>query len=138
MKVKHAIPVAVIVLAVGIALAAMLGLGAGDASWLGMTVTNLSVSEAAGNGIPTDGSRVAVVKVEKAALTSGIVVGDVLIGINGKPINSIATFLDAAQAAKNTRTPAGRIDDVVVTLRRFGQTVMVTIRSEVIEAYGSP
>jgi hypothetical protein len=31
----------------------------------------------------------------------------------------------------------GRIGDVVVTIRRFGQTVMVTIRSEVIEALGT-
>jgi S1-C subfamily serine protease len=124
-------------LVAGVAIFAMLGGGVGDASWLGMTVDNLSADEAARQGIPTAGSRVAVVKVDKAALASGIVVGDVLIGINGKPVNSIGTFLDAARAAMNSRNSVGRMSDVVVTIRRFGQTVMVTIRSEVIEAVGT-
>jgi S1-C subfamily serine protease len=138
MKVKYLIPGAVVVLAAGVTLAAMLEVGTGDASWLGMTVKNLSAREAAELRIPTDGSRVAVVKVEKAALASGIVIGDVLIGINGRPLDSIKTFLEAARAAMSARAPGGRVQDVVVTLRRFGQTVMVTIRSEVIEAYGTP
>ena len=137
MRKRHLAPVAVVVLVVGLAIFAMLGGGVGDASWLGMTVENLSASEAARQGIPTAGSRVGVVKVDRAALTSGIVVGDVLIGINGKSVDSVGTFLDAARSAMNTRNSLGRISDVVVTIRRFGQTVMVTIRSEVIEALGT-
>ena len=137
MRKRHLAPVAVVVLVVGLAIFAMLGGGVGDASWLGMTVENLSAGEAARQGIPTAGRRVVVVKVDKAALTSGIVVGDVLIGINGKSVDSVGTFLDAARSAMNTRNSLGRIGDVVVTIRRFGQTVMVTIRSEVIEALGT-
>jgi S1-C subfamily serine protease len=137
MRKRHLAPVAVVIAVAGLAVFAMLGGGVGDASWLGMTVDNLSAGEAARQGIPTAGSRVAVVKVDKAALASGIVVGDVLIGINGKPVNSIETFLDAARAAMSTRNSLGRMSDVVVTVRRFGQTAMVTIRSEVIDALGT-
>lgn len=140
MKTRFLLPVASLAVPVALALFAMVGGGVGDACWLGMTVESLTAAEAARMGVPTVSSRVVVVKVDRAALASGLIARDVVIGINGQSVGSTATFLATARDATSKRRSDGRVDDVVVTVRRFdqtvAQTVMLTISSEVIAAFG--
>jgi len=136
MKSRFLLPVALLALPAALAVFAMVGGGVGDASWLGMTVEDLTPAQAAQMGVPTAGSRVAVVKAARAALASGIITRDVIIGINGQAVDSSTTFLAVARDAMGKRRTDGSIDDVVVTVRRYGQTVMITVTSEMITAYG--
>jgi S1-C subfamily serine protease len=137
MNTRLLLPAGLISVPVALAVFAMAGGGVGDASWLGMTVEDLTRAEAAQMGVPTIGSRVVVVKVSGAALAAGIVARDVIIGVNGQTVSSKGSFLSVAQDAMSKRRADGQIDDIVITVRRYGQTIMVTVTSEFISAYGA-
>ncbi len=117
-----------------IALYAMFGGGIGEASWLGMTVDELNRSEEAAFGVPANVGRVVVVRVEGAAMERGVMVRDVVLGINGRPVDSINTFLESARAVLRARSADGLGNDVVLTLNRFGRPLTVTVPAEVVAA----
>jgi len=113
---------------------AVAGGGIGDAAWLGMKVETLDRAEAARMRVPANAGQVVVVAVEGPALSSGILVGDLVVGINGRKVQSVDEFLKAARAAMTSRGPDGRLPDVVITLNRLGNPLVVTVPSEWVEA----
>ena len=117
-----------------VALFAIAGGGIGDAAWLGMKVDALHRAEAARMGVPANAGQVVVVAVEGPALSSGVIVGDLVIGINGRKVRSVDEFLSAARSVMTSRGKDGRLPDVVLTLNRLGNTLVVTVPSEWVEA----
>ena len=113
---------------------AIAGGGIGDAAWLGMKVDALDKAEAARLRVPANAGQVVVVAEEDPALTSGVIVGDLVVGINGRKIQSLDEFLKAARSVMTSRGQDGRLPDVVLTLNRLGNPVIVTVPSEWVEA----
>ncbi len=113
---------------------AIAGGGIGDAAWLGMKVDALHRAEAARLRIPANAGRVVVVAVEGPALSSGIIVGDLVLGINGRKVQSVDEFLQAARFVMTSRGPDGQLPEVVLTLNRLGHPLVVTVPSEWVEA----
>jgi S1-C subfamily serine protease len=113
---------------------ALAGGGIGDAAWLGMKVSALHKSEAARLRIPANAGQVVVVAVDGPALSSGVIVGDLVLGINSQNVGSVNEFLKAARSVMTARGADGRLPDVVLTLNRLGQSVVVTVPSEWVEA----
>lgn len=112
---------------------AISGGGIGDASWIGMKVDTLDNAKAAQMGVPANAGHVVVVAVNDPALKSGVIVGDLVVGINSRKIQSVEDFLRSAQSVMTTRGPDGRLPDVVLTLNRLGHSLVVTVPSEWIE-----
>jgi len=113
---------------------AIAGGGVGDATWLGMKVDALDKAEAARLRVPANAGQVVVVAVEDPALTSGVIVGDLVVGINGRKVQSLDEFLKAARSVMTSRGQDGGLPDVVLTLNRLGNPVVVTVPSEWVEA----
>jgi S1-C subfamily serine protease len=113
---------------------AIAGGGIGDAAWLGMKVETLDRAEAARMRVPANAGQVVVVAVEGPALSSGIIVGDLVVGINGRQVQSVDEFLSAARSVMTSRGQDGRLPDVVLTLNRLGNPLVVTVPSEWVEA----
>ena len=112
---------------------AVAGGGIGDAAWLGMKVDALNDSDAARLRVPANAGKVVVVAVDGPALSSGVIVGDLILGINGKNVLSVDEFLKAARFVMTSRGADGQLPDVVLTLNRLGQPVVVTVPSEWVE-----
>ena len=108
--------------------------GIGDTTWLGMKVDALDRAEASRMGVSANAGRVVVVAVENPALTSGVRVGDLVIGINGRKVRSMDEFSKAAWFVMSSRGQDGRLPDVVLTLNRMGKPLVVTVPSEQVEA----
>ncbi len=119
---------------VPIMLFAIAGGGIGDAAWLGMKVDALDRAEAARMRVPANAGQVVVVAVEGPALSSGVIVGDLVLGINGRTVQSVKDFLKAGRFVMTSRGPDGRLPDVVLTLNRLGRPLVVTVPSEWVEA----
>ena len=122
-----AAPLPVVLYAIG-------GGGIGDAAWLGMKVDALHRAEAARMGVPANAGQVVVVAIEDPALSSGVIVGDLVVGINGRKVQSVDDFLNAARSVMTSRGPDGRLPDVVLTLNRLGNPLVVAVPSEWVEA----
>ncbi len=120
-------PIALVVFAIA-------GGGIGDAAWLGMKVGTLHKSEAARLRVPANAGQVVVLAVNDSALSSGVIVGDLVLGINGQKVESVDDFLKGARSVMSSRGADGKLADVVLTLNRLGQTVVVTVPSEWVEA----
>ncbi len=112
---------------------AVAGGGIGDAAWLGMKVDAMHRSEAARMRVPANAGKVVVVAVEGPALSSGVIVGDLLLGVNGQKVESVNDFLKAAQFVMTSRGQDGQLPDVVLTLNRLGHPLVVTVPSEWVE-----
>ncbi len=117
-----------------VVLFAIAGGGIGDAAWIGMKVDTLSRAEAARMRVPANAGQVVVVAVEGPALSSGVIVGDLVVGINGRKVESVVDFLKAARFVMTSRGQDGRLPDVVLTLNRLGNPLVVTVPSEWVEA----
>ncbi len=63
-----------------------------ELEWIGMTVTPIETSTAAALGIPSDVGGVIVEEADGLAARAGVRQGDVLQGINGKPVQDLAGF----------------------------------------------
>ncbi len=113
---------------------AIAGGGIGDAAWLGMKVDVLHKAEAARMRVPANAGHVVVVAVEGPALSSGVIVGDLVLGINGRKVGSVRDFLKAAQFVMTSRGQDGRLPDVVLTLNRLGNPLVLNVPSEWVEA----
>jgi membrane-associated protease RseP (regulator of RpoE activity) len=112
---------------------AMAGGGIGDAKWMGITVDTLSRSEAAELRVPANAGAVVVVKVGEPAISCGVIVGDVIVGMNSVPIKSIDDFLEQARRAMANRGPDGLLSDTVLSVNRLGRLVTITIPAEWME-----
>ena len=60
-------------------------------------------------------------------------VGDLVMGINGRKVQSVDEFLRAARWVMTSRGRDGRLPDVVLTLNRMGNPLLVTVSSELVE-----
>jgi len=123
-----------LVVPVAVMLFAIAGGGIGDAAWLGMKVDVLHKAEAARMKVPANAGHVVVVAVEGPALSSGVIVGDVVLGINGRKVESVRDFLKAAHFVMTARGQDGRLPDVVLTLNRLGHPLLISVPSEWVEA----
>jgi len=126
--------IAFLLLPVPIVLFAISGGGIGEAAWLGMKVDALHQSEAARMRVPANAGHVVIVAVEGAALSSGVIVGDLVLGVNGQKVESVNDFLGAARFVMESRGPDGQLPDVVLTLNRLGNPLVITMPSEWVEA----
>ena len=78
--------------------------------------------------------QVVVVRIEDPALSSGVIVGDLVVGINGRKVQSLEEFLKAARSVMTSRGQDGRLPDVVLTLNRLGRPLVITVPSARVEA----
>ncbi len=102
-------------------IAALLHIGAGDAEWGGMTVSNITPSIAMEFNIPKDEKGVVVNWCEDPSYSSGLRGGDLLKAINNKKVHSIAEFL---KVSKNIDLAQGTLLDVL----RNGEPLYITLR----------
>ena len=131
---KRYLEILLLVAPLPIMLFAVAGGGIGDAAWLGMKVDAMHKSEAARMRVPANAGEVVVVAVEGAALSSGVIVGDLVLGINGQKVESVNDFLKTARFVMTSRGQDGQLPDVVLTLNRLGHPLVVTVPSEWVEA----
>ncbi len=75
----------------GIAMFSTVGTG-DEMAWIGITADPLDAETAAALGIPTDMGGIVVREVDGIAQRAGVRHGDVVLGINGKPIQDMAGF----------------------------------------------
>jgi C-terminal processing protease CtpA/Prc len=99
-----------------------------------MKVDALHQAEAARLRVPANAGQVVVVAVDGPALSSGVIVGDFVLGINGQKVQSVDEFLKVARLVMTSRAPDGQLPDVVLTLNRLGQPLVVTVPAEWVEA----
>ncbi|MBF0521966.1 MAG: PDZ domain-containing protein [Candidatus Omnitrophica bacterium] len=104
-------------------IAALMHIGAGDAEWGGMSVSNITPANAMEFNIPKDEKGVVVNWCEDPAYTSGIRGGDLLKAINNKKIKNISDFLNIT---KQTSLDQGALLDVL----RNGQPIYITLENK--------
>jgi len=102
-------------------IAALLHIGAGDAEWGGMTVSNITPSIAMEFNIPKDEKGVVINWCEDPSYASGLRSGDLLKAVNNKKIHNISEFL---KQVKSIDLDRGALLDVV----RNGQPLYLTLK----------
>ncbi|MBF0618639.1 MAG: PDZ domain-containing protein [Candidatus Omnitrophica bacterium] len=104
--------------------AALMHIGAGDAEWAGMSVSNITPSIAMEHNIPKEEVGVVVNWCESPSYDAGVRTGDVLKGINNKKIKNLSDFLNVT---KVTNIADGALLDV----SRQGQPLYITMENKV-------
>ena len=102
-------------------IAALLHIGAGDAEWGGMTVSNITPSIAMEFNIPKDEKGVVINWCEDPSYGSGLRSGDLLKAVNNKKIRNIGEFL---KTVKTIDLGRGALVDIV----RNGQPLYLTLK----------
>ncbi|MBF0594571.1 MAG: magnetochrome domain-containing protein [Candidatus Omnitrophica bacterium] len=100
--------------------AALLHIGAGDAEWGGMTVSNVTPARQMEFAIPKDEKGVVVNWCEDPAYVAGVRGGDLLKAINNKPVTNLDDFL---KVTKVTDLSQG----VLLDVSRQGQPLYITM-----------
>lgn len=74
-----------------------------DAKWLGATLHSLSGDEFSAFGVTQEAGGVAVLALPKSSLAAkaGIEEGDLIQGVNGKPVSNLSQFFNALSKAKS-------------------------------------
>jgi hypothetical protein len=103
-------------------IAALLHIGAGDAKWSGMTVSNITPANAMEFNIPKDEKGVVINWCEDPAYSSGLRGGDLLKAINNKKVHSIPEFLNVT---KTVNIDQGALLDIL----RNGQPLYITLKN---------
>ncbi|MHC5035820.1 MAG: PDZ domain-containing protein [Planctomycetota bacterium] len=109
---------------IALTLYAMFSTGGGidEMQWIGMSVTPLEPATAAALGMPSDSGGVMVGEVDGIAQRAGLRHGDVLVGINGKPVRDMAGF------AGVTREVDVAKNDAQLDVIRRGSRISILIR----------
>ena len=102
-------------------IAALLHIGAGDAEWAGMTVSNITPSIAMEFNITKDEKGVVINWCESPSYDSGLRSGDLLKAVNNKQIHNISEFL---KVVKTIDLDKGALVDIV----RNGQPLYLTLK----------
>jgi len=102
-------------------IAALLHIGAGDAEWGGMTVSNITPSIAVEFNIPKDEKGVVVNWCEDQSYGSGVRSGDLLKAINNKKVRNVSEFL---KVTKTINLKQGTLLDIL----RNGQPLYITLK----------
>lgn len=105
-------------------IAALMHIGAGDAEWGGMTVSNITPSTAMEFNIPKDEKGVVVNWCEDPSYSSGLRGGDLLKAVNNKKIHNISEFL---KTTKTINLDQGVLLDVL----RNGQPLYITLKNKI-------
>ncbi|MBF0386929.1 MAG: magnetochrome domain-containing protein [Candidatus Omnitrophica bacterium] len=100
--------------------AALMHIGAGDAEWGGMTVSNPTSALQMEFAIPKDETGVVVDWCEDPAYTAGVRSGDLIKGINNRKVANLADFL---KVTKVTSLEQGVLLDIL----RNGQPLFITM-----------
>ncbi|MBF0494215.1 MAG: hypothetical protein HQL28_03685 [Candidatus Omnitrophica bacterium] len=103
--------------------AALMHIGAGDAEWMGMSVSNLTPANAMEFGIPKDERGVVVNWCEDPAYSSGVRGGDLIKAINNKKVKSIGEFLKVTKTVDISK-------GVLIDALRNGQPLYITLESK--------
>ncbi|MBF0217226.1 MAG: hypothetical protein HQL30_09575 [Candidatus Omnitrophica bacterium] len=103
-------------------LAALLHVGAGDAEWMGMSVSNITPAIAMEFGVPKDEKGVVVNWCEDPAYSSGIREGDLLKSVNNQKTDSISKFLKCVKMIDIRK-------GVLVDVLRNGQPIYITLEN---------
>ena len=103
-------------------IAALLHIGAGDAEWGGMTVSNITPSISMEFNIPKNEKGVVINWCEDPAYSSGLRGGDLLKAVNNKKVHNISEFL---KVAKTIDLDKGALVDIV----RNGQPLYLTFKN---------
>ncbi|HBR14165.1 MAG TPA: hypothetical protein DD723_01290 [Candidatus Omnitrophica bacterium] len=104
-------------------MAALMHIGAGDAEWAGMSVSNITPALRMEFNIPKDEQGVVVNWSEDPAYSAGVLGGDLLKAINNKKVKNISEFLKGAKAA-NLET------GVLLDMLRNGQPLYITMENK--------
>ena len=104
-------------------LAAMLYVGVGDAEWAGLTISDLTPTQAVEYGIPEGEKGVVVKYVEDQAYYSGVKEGDLLKAINGSPVRSVAEFLKVARGVNMA-------EGVLLDIMRRDKPLYITLKNQ--------
>lgn len=104
--------------------AALLHIGAGDAEWGGMTVSNITPSIAMEFNIPKNEKGVVINWCEDPSYTSGIRGGDLLKAVNNKKVHNISEFL---KVTKTINLEQGTLLDIL----RNGQPLYITLKNKI-------
>ncbi|MBF0330854.1 MAG: PDZ domain-containing protein [Candidatus Omnitrophica bacterium] len=104
--------------------AALMHIGAGDAEWGGMTVSNQTPAIMMEFGIPKGEKGVIVNWAEDPAYTAGIRSGDMIKAINNKPVTDLKDFLNVT---KVTNLDQGVLLDIL----RHAQPLYITMENKV-------
>ena len=96
----------------------------GEVEWIGMTVRSLDAETAAALGIPSDACGVFVEDVDGIAQRAGVRHGDVLLGIDGKPVRDMRGF--SRLAGKTDLSKGGTQLDIIRRGVRMGLPVFVS------------
>lgn len=102
--------------------AALMHIGAGDAEWSGMTVSNTTAALQMEFGIPKEEKGVVVNWCEDPAFAAGVRGGDLIKAINNKPVLTINDFL---KVTKVTDVSNGVLLDIL----RQGQPLFITMQN---------
>ncbi|MBF0484539.1 MAG: magnetochrome domain-containing protein [Candidatus Omnitrophica bacterium] len=105
-------------------LAALMHVGAGDAEWGGMSVSNATPMMMMEHNIPKDEQGVVVDWCEDPAYSAGVRAGDLLKAINNKRIKNLSDFLKVTKA---TNLKPGALLDIL----RNGQPLYITMENKV-------
>jgi serine protease Do len=103
-----------------------------ELEWIGMTVKPLETGTAAALGIPSNVGGVIVEEVDGVAARAGVRDGDVLQGINGKPVGDMADFSELA--GKTDLSKAGA--QLVVNRRGLQIPILAYPSAAVIQGRG--
>lgn len=103
--------------------AALLHIGAGDAEWAGMSVSNVTPARAMEFNIPKEEQGVVVNWCEDPAYSAGIRGGDLLKAVNNKKVTNLSEFL---KVTKITSLDQG----VLLDISRNGQPIYITMENK--------
>ncbi len=103
--------------------AALMHVGAGDAEWAGMSVSNTTPARMMEFNIPKEEQGVVVNWAEDPAYSSGVRGGDLLKAINNKPIKNLSDFLKTARGANLEQ-------GVLLDMLRNGQPLYITMENK--------
>ncbi|MBF0384287.1 MAG: PDZ domain-containing protein [Candidatus Omnitrophica bacterium] len=104
-------------------LAALMHIGAGEAEWAGMSVSDITPANAMEFYIPKDEAGVVVNWCEDPAYSSGVRSGDLIKSINNKKTKKISDFL---KVTKDTSLDQGALLDIL----RNGQPLYITLENK--------
>ncbi|MBF0477891.1 MAG: magnetochrome domain-containing protein [Candidatus Omnitrophica bacterium] len=105
-------------------LAALMHIGAGDAEWGGMSVSNATPMMMMEHNIPKDEQGVVVDWCEDPAYAAGVRAGDLLKAINNQRIKNLSDFL---KVTKKTSLAPGALLDIL----RNGQPLYITMENKI-------
>jgi len=123
-KTHRRIVVTVVGIIVFLGFVALMHIGAGEAEWAGMSVSNLTSTNAMEFNIPKGEQGVVINWTEDPAFSSGVREGDLLKSMNNQKTRNISQFLKVCRTA-NLET------GILLDILRDGQPLYITLNNKI-------